>query len=555
MFSARRALSKLSSRTHNAPFAFSSRLPEILVLLRTAGTHASERADTEFYGNLHGDSDPRRGMSHDTSQNAQGYYQNNTYSQGQFHHNTIYNQSYQETYNNSYNGVGYNQQIYSPHGYNSGQLYQRPGIYEQQVYQYPNVSTYNNANVANNDVNVETPKYRGTIKELEGLCKEGKLNEAFEVLALLEGNKTQIGPQTYVLLIKVCGDKSDLEKAHHIQNHILQNKQNVEIPLNNKLLDMYIKCGSLDDARKLFDKMLQRNLTSWETMILGMAKNGKGEEALDLFNQLKTSGLPLDAGIFSSVFFVCGVIGAVDEGMLHLKSMEEDYQIAPEMGTYVAIVSMLGQSGYLEEAMDFIEQMPVEPTVDIWEALMNLARLTGDLDLGSQCAAIVERLESSRLLDNNSQSGLVPVNKSELEKEKQRQKLSRLEGRAQARQYVCGDRRDPEHKKIYALLNRLAAQMKEFGYVPDTRFVLHDVDQEAKEEALLGHSERLAAASAFMTSPARTPIRIIKNLRCCGDCHNALKIISQIVGREIIARDAKRFHNFKDGVCSCNDYW
>lgn len=92
-------------------------------------------------------------------------------------------------------------------------------------------------------------------------------------------------------------------------------------------------------------------------------------------------------------------------------------------------------------------------------------------------------------------------------------------------------------------------------YVPDTRFVLHDVDQEAKEEALLGHSERLAAAYAFMTSPARTPIRIIKNLRCCGDCHNALKIISRLVGREIIARDAKRFHNFKDGVCSCKDYW
>ncbi|XP_078168714.1 pentatricopeptide repeat-containing protein At2g25580-like [Carex rostrata] len=547
MFSARRALgtalSKLSSQSEKAPFA-SSRLPEILIQLRTTGTHASQRADTEDYGDSHGDFDRNRDISQQISQNAQYYDQNNTYSQGQFHHTASYNQSNQETYNNSHYSGGYNQQL---NAHNPGQFYQSHGVYDQQVHQYPNVSTNNNANV-------ETPKYRGTIEELEGLCKEGKLNEAFEVLALLEENKTQIGHQTWVLLVKACGDESDLKKARHIHEHILRNNGAVEIALNNKILDMYIKCGSLDDAQKLFNEMLHRNLTSWETMILALAKDGKGEEALELFNQLKTSGLPLDAGIFSSIFFVCGVVGAVDEGMLHLKSMEEDYQIAPDMGTYGAIVNMLGQCGYLEEALDFVEQMPVEPTVDIWEMLMNLARLTGHLELGSRCAAIVEQMDPTKL-DKNSQSGLVPVNQSELEKEKQRSKASRLEGRAQSRQYVCGDRRDPEHKKIYTLLNRLAAQMKEAGYVPDTRFVLHDVDQEAKEEALLGHSERLAAAYAFMTSPARTPIRIIKNLRCCGDCHNALKIISRLVGREIIARDAKRFHNFKDGVCSCKDYW
>lgn len=393
------------------------RLPEILILSRTTGTHASERADTQNF--------------------VRGYYQNDPYSQGQFH------QSNQETYSNSYYNDGLNQQI---NAHNSGR-----------VHQCLNVSTNNNANV-------KTPTYRGTVEELERLCKEGELSEAFEVLALLEENKTQIGLQTYVILMKACGDESDLTKAHHVHEHILRNRGTVEIALNNKILDMYIKCGSLDNAQKLFDGMLHRNLTSWETMILGLAKNGKGEDALELFNQLKTSGLPLDAGIFSSVFSVCGVIGAVDEGMLHLKSMEEDYQIAPEMGTYVAIVNMLGQSGYLEEALDFIEQMPVEPTVDVWETLMNLARLTGDLELGSRCAAIVEQLDPTRL-DKNSQSGLVPLNQSELDKERQRNKASRLEGRAQSRQYVCGDRRDPEHKKIYALLNRLAAQMKEAGYV------------------------------------------------------------------------------------------
>jgi hypothetical protein len=85
--------------------------------------------------------------------------------------------------------------------------------------------------------------------------------------------------------------------------------------------------------------------------------------------------------------------------------------------------------------------------------------------------------------------------------------------------------------------------------------VLHDIDQEGKEDALLAHSERLAVAYGLLNSSARSPIRIIKNLRVCGDCHTALKIISDLVGRELIIRDAKRFHHFKNGLCSCRDYW
>ncbi|RLM93649.1 hypothetical protein C2845_PM08G09600 [Panicum miliaceum] len=86
-----------------------------------------------------------------------------------------------------------------------------------------------------------------------------------------------------------------------------------------------------------------------------------------------------------------------------------------------------------------------------------------------------------------------------------------------------------------------------------TRYVLRDIDQEAKEQALLYHSERLAVAYGLISTPARTPLRSIKNLRMCGDCHTAIKIMSRIVGRELIVRDNKRFHHFKDGKCSCGD--
>ena len=104
------------------------------------------------------------------------------------------------------------------------------------------------------------------------------------------------------------------------------------------------------------------------------------------------------------------------------------------------------------------------------------------------------------------------------------------------------------------MLRGLRVQMKEAGYIVETRYALHDTDHEEKEDALLAHSERLAVAKGLFTSPARSPIKVFKNFRICGDCHTALKIISKIVGRELIIQ-AKRFHHFKNGLCSCKDFF
>lgn len=82
-----------------------------------------------------------------------------------------------------------------------------------------------------------------------------------------------------------------------------------------------------------------------------------------------------------------------------------------------------------------------------------------------------------------------------------------------------------------------------------------DIDEEDKEDNLNRHSEKLAIAFALMNTPPGTPIRIVKNLRVCNDCHSATKCISKIYNREIIARDRSRFHHFKDGLCSCKDFW
>ncbi|KAL6316857.1 hypothetical protein AAG906_022575 [Vitis piasezkii] len=121
--------------------------------------------------------------------------------------------------------------------------------------------------------------------------------------------------------------------------------------------------------------------------------------------------------------------------------------------------------------------------------------------------------------------------------------------------FVNGDQSHPDWREIYAKLDEIRFRIKAFGYVAETSLVLHDIGEEDKENALCHHSEKLAVAFGLISTSEGTPIRVNKNLRICGDCHVVIKLISKIYDREIIVRDRARFHRFKDGSCSCRDYW
>lgn len=111
------------------------------------------------------------------------------------------------------------------------------------------------------------------------------------------------------------------------------------------------------------------------------------------------------------------------------------------------------------------------------------------------------------------------------------------------------------NSEIQIMLSKLRRKMKEAGYIPDTDYALFDLEEEEKISEVWYHSEKIALAFGLIAIPYGVPIRITKNLRICGDCHGAIKFISGIVGREIIVRDNNRFHCFKEGRCSCGDYW
>jgi pentatricopeptide repeat protein len=246
--------------------------------------------------------------------------------------------------------------------------------------------------------------------------------------------------------------------------------------------------------------------------------------------------------------------------------MRPDYCIAPELEHYGCIVDLLGRSGRLEEAWDFIQKMPIEPGVALWRSFLGACKVHRNIELGEYVAKRLFDLDPENAGHYVVLSNIYAAagRWDDVEKVREMMKGRRVKkepGRTwievnnKVYAFAIGDKVYPQKQEIFAMLERLSGQMKAAGYVPDINFVLHDVEDEQKEHILSHHSEKLAIAFGLISTPPGMLIRIVKNLRVCGDCHSATKFISKITERELVVRDANRFHHFKDGQCSCADYW
>lgn len=371
--------------------------------------------------------------------------------------------------------------------------------------------------------------------DLMGLCEEGKIREAVEYMG--QGVCAEYG--VFCAMLSSCGKTKSLEVGRRVHDLLARSKFGGDVELNNKLIEMYGRCGSMRDARRVFDRMRERNMSSWHLMINGYAANGQGRDGLLLFERMRKVGLRPVGETFVAVLSACG---SVEEGLMYFELMKKECGIIPGIEHYLGVIDVLGKFGHINEAEEFVDKMPIEPTAEVWEALRNFARIHGAIELEDRAEEMLAALDPSKAITDKIPT---PPQKKQLA-------VNMLEGKNRVSEYRSTN---PYKGDAYEKLKGLNGQMREAGYVPDTRYVLHDIDQEAKEQALLYHSERLAIAYGLISTPARTPLRIIKNLRICGDCHNAIKIMSKIVGRELIVRDNKRFHHFKDGKCSCGDYW
>uniref|UniRef100_A0A2P2Q3K9 Uncharacterized protein MANES_16G103500 n=1 Tax=Rhizophora mucronata TaxID=61149 RepID=A0A2P2Q3K9_RHIMU len=414
-----------------------------------------------------------------------------------------------------------------------------PKIYRRQKHQNPpNERKFNDNNRSNNDHLPGNATNVPLDVDLTSLCNEGKLKEAIECMS--QGVFADFG--AFGALLDSCGNLKSLEMVKKVHDFLRRSPFASDIVLNKKLVDVYGKCGSMKDARRVFDKMHKRDMSSWHLMMKGCAANGEGDNGLSLFQQMKKLGLRPNEETFLCVLAACASAGTVEEGLLYFECMRSEYGIVPGIDHYLGVIDVLGTAGHLYEAEEFVERMPFEFTVPGWKAIRNFARAHGDVELEDRAEELLVALDPSD----------ISAKKMPLPPRKKYSATNMLEEKNRISEY----RSTESYKGAgYDKAKGLNGQMREAGYVPDTRYVLHDIDEEAKEQALQYHSERLAIAYGLISTPARQTLRIMKNLRICGDCHNAIKIMSKIVGRELIVRDNKRFHHFKDGKCSCRDYW
>ncbi|KAI3455777.1 hypothetical protein Pfo_012440 [Paulownia fortunei] len=377
---------------------------------------------------------------------------------------------------------------------------------------------------------------------------------------------------TLMTVLPGCAALAALTKGKEIHAYAIRNGLESDVAVGSALVDIYAKCGCLNMARRVFEGMPIRNVITWNVIIMAYGMHGEGEEALALFRSMVAEGarggeVKPNEVTFIAVFAACSHSGMVDEGQQLFQRMKEDHGLEPNADHYACVVDLVGRAGRLDEAYEIINSMPTGlDKVGAWSSLLGSCRIHQNVELGEISALNLLQLEpnvaSHYVLLSNiySSAGLwekaneVRKNMKEMGVRKE-PGCSWIEFGDEVHKFLAGDTSHPQSEQLYDFLNDLFARMKKEGYVPDTSCVLHNVDEQEKENLLCGHSERLAIAFGLLNTPPGTTIRVAKNLRVCNDCHSASKFISKIVDREIVVRDVRRFHHFKDGACSCGDYW
>lgn len=371
---------------------------------------------------------------------------------------------------------------------------------------------------------------------------------------------------TLSAVLLACAHSGALQAGKCVHDQVIRMGLEENVIVGTSIVDMYCKCGRVATARRAFDRIKNKNVRTWTALVAGYGMHGHAKEALQVFYEMIKAKINPNYITFVSVLAACSHAGLLDEGWHWFNKMEKKFKIKPGVEHYGCMVDLLGRAGFLNKAYNLIKEMQVEPDFVVWGSLLAACRTFKKVELAELSAKKLFELDSSNcgyyvLLSNiYADAGRW--------KDVERMRIlmkdlgvvkppgfSLLEIKGRVHVFLVGDKEHPQHEKIYAYLHVLSLKLQEIGYVPNTNPVLHDVDEEEKGITLQVHSEKLAIVFGLMSTVPGTTIQIIKNLRVCSDCHTAIKLISKVVEREVVVRDSKRFHHFKDGLCSCGDYW
>ena len=193
-------------------------------------------------------------------------------------------------------------------------------------------------------------------------------------------------------ILPVYGNLANLDQGKQIHARVIKSWFGLDLSVNNALIDMYSKCGSLEDAHLVFMKMEKHDVVSCTTMIMSYGQHGKGKEALEILSEMESEGLVPDGVTFLGCLYACSHGGLVEEGVRVFKTMTEVHNLKHKQEHFACVVDMLGRAGRLNEAESFIDEMGIESDVLVWEALLGACRLHGEMELGKKSAQKIMEL-------------------------------------------------------------------------------------------------------------------------------------------------------------------
>jgi pentatricopeptide repeat protein len=287
-------------------------------------------------------------------------------------------------------------------------------------------------------------------------------------------------PLTISCVLPACTSLAALQQGKEIHGYTIRNDLLSDVVVGNALTDMYAKCGSIKYARKLFDNLSQKDVVSWTIMIAGYSMNGQGKDALLLFDQMQKAGVMPNHITFIAILYACSHAGLVEEGWKFFNLMSLDWHIIPKLEHYACMVDLLCHAGCLDEAYNFIKGMPLEPDASIWGTLLEACKTHCNIEVGELVADRVFELEpenaryhvtlSNIYAEAGRWKSLAKVrNKMNAMGVRKNPGCSWIVVRNRVHAFPVGDRSHPQAEKIYGMLESLAKQIKEEGFVPIMR--------------------------------------------------------------------------------------
>lgn len=399
-----------------------------------------------------------------------------------------------------------------------------------------------------------------------GYVQNGNLEDALKLFRNMVRLGVEMDKFTLTSIVSASANSGLLELGQLIHAHILKIGLKTDVHLGSSMIAMYAKCGKLDDAWSVFSQTNNPNIVLWTSMISSYAFHGQGREAIWLFELMRNEGFTPNEVTFLGVLTACSHAGMLGEGSYYFRLMKEVYGIYPQDEHFTCMVDLFGRAGRLDEIKDFIHKNNISHLSAVWRAFLSSCRVHKNVETARWVSGKLLELEPSApesyiLLSNtcaidkrwDEAANLRGLMQKRGVKKEPGQSWIRLKGKVYT--FVMGDRSHPEEAEIYLYLDRLIGRLKEIGYSPDVDLVMQDVEEEQKEVLLGFHSEKLAISYGLISTSCGTTIRVMKNLRVCSDCHNFIKYTSYLLNREIVVRDIRRFHHFKNGHCSCGNYW